>query len=102
MVCRKSVIDLQMPASRNLAVNRNMNEFQRLMSGHGAAKTRHIYTLSGVAQHVYLRRACYARLLIHWLLLQRARASQVKSLVPMKFFKSLEQRLRYLLGKALH
>ena len=26
---RKPVIDLQMPASRNLAINRNINQFQR-------------------------------------------------------------------------
>ena len=32
---RKPVIDQQMPASRNLAVNRNINQFQRLMRGHG-------------------------------------------------------------------
>ena len=31
---RKPVIDLQ---SLNLAVNRNINQFQRLMRGHGAA-----------------------------------------------------------------
>ena len=42
---RKPVIDLQMPASLNLAVNRNINQFQRLMRGHGAAKMRHTYTL---------------------------------------------------------
>ena len=52
---RKPVIDLQMRASRNLiyfAVNRNINQFQRLMRGHGAAKMRHTYTLvcTGVAQ----------------------------------------------------
>ena len=41
---RKPVIDLQMPANRNLAVNR-INQFQRLMRGHGAAKMRHTYTL---------------------------------------------------------
>ena len=35
---RKPVIDLQMPASRNLKVNRNINQFQRLMRGHSAAK----------------------------------------------------------------
>ena len=39
---RKPVIDLQM---RNLAVNRNINQFQRLMRGHDAAKMRHTYTL---------------------------------------------------------
>ena len=43
---RKPVMDLQMLASRNLAVNRNINQFrQRLMRGHGAAKMRHTYTL---------------------------------------------------------
>ena len=42
---QKPVIDLQMPASRNLAVNRNINQFQRLMRGHSAAKLRHTYTL---------------------------------------------------------
>ena len=42
---RKPVIDLQMPASGNLAVNRNINQLQRLMRGHGAAKMRHTYTL---------------------------------------------------------
>ena len=41
---RKPVIDLQMPASRYLADTRNINQFQRLMSGHGAAKMRHTYT----------------------------------------------------------
>ena len=39
---RKPVIDL---AVRNLAVNRNINQFQRLMRGHGAAEMRHTYTL---------------------------------------------------------
>ena len=43
---RKPVKYLQMPASRNLAVYTNINQFQRLMRG-----------------HVYLRRVCYARLL---------------------------------------
>ena len=42
---RKPVIDLQMPACLNLAVNRNINQFERLMRGHGAAKMRHPYTL---------------------------------------------------------
>ena len=43
---RKPVIDLQMPASGNLAaINRNINQLQRLMRGHGAAKMRHTYTL---------------------------------------------------------
>ena len=42
---RKPVIDLQMPASRNLAVNRNINQFQQLIRGHGAANIRHTYTL---------------------------------------------------------
>ena len=42
---RKPVINQQMPASRNLAVKRNINQFQRLMRGHGAAKMRHTYTL---------------------------------------------------------
>ena len=41
---RKPVIDLQMPASLNLAVKRNINQFQHLMRGHGAAKMRHTYT----------------------------------------------------------
>ena len=41
----KPVIDLQLPASRNLAVNRNINQFQRLMSGHAwCSNTRHTYT----------------------------------------------------------
>ena len=55
---RKPVIDLQMPASLNLAVNRNINQFQRLMRGHGAAKMRHTYTLVWRST-VYLRRVCY-------------------------------------------
>ena len=38
------LIDLQMPASQNL-VCRNINQFQRLMRGHDAAKMRHTYTL---------------------------------------------------------
>ena len=42
---RKPVIDLQMPASLNLAVNRNINQFQLLMRGHGAPKMRHTSTL---------------------------------------------------------
>ena len=42
---QKPVIDLQMPASWNLVVNRNINQFQRLMRGHGAAEMRHTYTL---------------------------------------------------------
>ena len=42
---RKLVIDLQMPVSRNLAVNMNINQFRRLMRGHDAAKMRHTYTL---------------------------------------------------------
>ena len=42
---RKPAIDLQMPAGLNLAVNRNINQFQRLMRDHGAAKMRHTYTL---------------------------------------------------------
>ena len=42
---RKPIIDLQMPVSQNLADNRNINQFQRLMRGHGAAKMRHTYTL---------------------------------------------------------
>ena len=42
---RKPIIDLQMPANRILAVNRNIDQFQRLMRGHGAAKMRHTYTL---------------------------------------------------------
>ena len=42
---RKPVIDLQMPASRNLAINRNINQCQCLMRGHGAANMRHTYTL---------------------------------------------------------
>ena len=36
---------LQMPASRILTVNRNMNQFQRLMRGHSAANMRHTYML---------------------------------------------------------
>ena len=42
---QKPVIDVQMPASWNLVVNRNINQFQRLMRGHGAAEMRHTYTL---------------------------------------------------------
>ena len=45
---RKPVIDLQMPASRN---NRISTSFQRLMRGHGAAKTRHTYTLVCMAYY---------------------------------------------------
>ena len=61
---RKPVIDLQMPAS-NLVVNRNINQFQRLMRGHGAAKMRHTYrpVWRNTATFILLR-VCYARLLI--------------------------------------
>ena len=54
---RKPVIhvDLQMPASRNLAVNRNINQFQRLMGGHGAAKMRHTYTLVWRSTATFIR-----------------------------------------------
>ena len=52
---RKPVIDLQMPASRNLAVNRNINQFQRLMRGHGAAKMRHTYTLVWRSTATFIR-----------------------------------------------
>ena len=50
---RKPVIHLQMPACRNLiyfAGNRNINQFQGVIRGHGVAKIRHTYTLvwSGV------------------------------------------------------
>ena len=61
---QKPVIDLQMPASRNLAVNRNINQFQRLMRGHSAAKMRHTYTLFWRSTATFiLRRVCYVRLL---------------------------------------
>ena len=57
---RKPVIGLQMPASLNLAVNRNINQFQRLMSGRGAAKMRHTYTLVWRSTATFiLRRVCY-------------------------------------------
>ena len=47
---RKPVIDLQMPASRNLAV--------------GSAKMRHTYTLVWRSTATFIsRRVCYARLL---------------------------------------
>ena len=44
---RVTIIDLQMPASRILAVNRynNIHRFQHLMRGHGVANMRHTYTL---------------------------------------------------------
>ena len=43
VIDREPVIDLQMPASRNLAVNRKINVCMR---GHGAAKMRHTYPLA--------------------------------------------------------
>ena len=41
---RNPVIDLQLPASLNLAVSRNINQFQRLMRGH-AWCSKNTYTL---------------------------------------------------------
>ena len=50
----KSLSRVTVPEARNrsadtsqpdLAVNRNINQFQRLMRGHGTAKMRHTYTL---------------------------------------------------------
>ena len=59
--CDQARNNLQMPTNqfnRNLAVNKNINQIERLMRDHGAAKMR-------LAQHshVYLQRVCYARLL---------------------------------------
>ena len=45
----------------------NINQFQRLMRGHGAAKMGHTYTLvwhsTATLSTFILRRVCYARLL---------------------------------------
>ena len=56
---RKPVIICRcQPTNRNLAVNKNINQIERLMRDHGAAKMR-----LALHSHVYLRRVCYARLL---------------------------------------
>ena len=61
---RPFTIRMQMPTSLNLAVNRIINQFQRLIRGHGAAKMRHTYTLVWRSTATFiLRRVCYARLL---------------------------------------
>ena len=46
---RNPVIDLQLPASLNLAVSRNINQFQRLMRGHAWCSKNETYLHASLA-----------------------------------------------------
>ena len=46
---RNPVIDLQLPASLNLAVSKNINQFQRLMRGHAWCSKNETYLHASLA-----------------------------------------------------